>query len=765
MIDSLPSNERFSVLKTLAEISRIITSSHDAYETLALTARMIAERMHVDACSIYIFDADDSALTLKATYGLSQDSVDSVKILPEEGLVGLVLELSEPVQVAEMRLHPRFKYFSQTREEQFSSFLGVPLIEHRKGIGVLVVHTIDCRNFTEEEEHILVTIASQIVGLISKAILIKKLDLSTDFSRQSSNPYRKETSQVKGTPIASGFALGKAIVLQEATLEEPVYQATQPIAKELKDFNDALERTITDILQLIDKVSEYLTPEEASILHVHLLFLEDRGFQEKIIRNIEQGASAAWSIYHTVQEHLRAFDAIDDPYLKEKGADLKDVGYRLLYQIGHAPSTITEKEGILISRQLLPSDVARLDTSKIKGLVMSSGGVVSHAAILARSLLIPAICVSDNVLLEIKEGEQLALDGKSGIIVINPGGEEITTFQRLLLEQQRYNEYLEKFRELPCQTKDGIRITVMANVGLQNDCQLLDHYGAEGIGLYRSEIYFLSLDSYPSIPQQVETYQKVLQSIGPEQSLIFRTLDLGADKSAPYMGFADEENPFLGFRALRRQLQNPEILKQQIKALLLTVGSRKNICLLFPMITDLRELQEAKQIYQDCRNELRNENYEPGELKIGMMFEVPGAILQSEWFMPEIDFCSIGSNDLTQYVLAVDRNNPLISHLYDPLHPSVLKMMYQLIQMAQKFNIPIEICGEMASDPDGCVILVGMGLTLLSMNAPLIPTIKARLSAVTLEDARGLARQAMDSSHPQDVRRMINDYFETHTVS
>ncbi len=750
------SMQKFSALKTLADLSHIITSAHEPDTTLTQVAQMIAERMRVDACSIYVYDSKNKALVLKATYGLNQETIGEIQMPPSEGLVGLVLELSEPVQVAEMSLHPRFKHFPQTNEDSYSSFLGVPLIEHRKAFGVLAVHTAECRNFTEEEEHILVTIASQIAGLISRALLMKQLDTTPAIQ----DPFHS-SMRITGNPVASGVALGKAVIMQKNALEEPERKTNHSAEIEWDQFREALDHSITDILELIDKISDHLSPDEAAIFHAHLMFLEDHTFQDKIHQYIEEGASAAWSIYQAIQDYLQAFAEIADPYLRERGDDLKDVGYRLLHHLGYGQLSSFDKEGILVTKELLPADVAHLDTSKIKGIITSTGGALSHAAILARSRLIPALYIAEEALGEIKEGDIVAIDGQVGYAVINPSEQVLEEFQRLLIERERYLNHLEEFRDKPCQTKDGSEITMLANIGLLSDTQMLNHYGAVGIGLYRTEVYFLSLDRYPSIEEQVEVYSKIMASAGTDRPIIFRTLDIGADKSAPYMGFTKEENPFLGNRAIRHQMENPTPLKRQIEAVLIAAQNHPEVRLLFPMVSQLSEIRFARQLYEECREDLQKRGYTPPSLSIGMMFEVPAAFLISEQFAQEVDFFSIGSNDLTQYILAVDRNNPHVAHLYDPLHPAVLMMIAKLVQVAKKYNKMIELCGEMASDPDGCILLVGLGLYHLSMNPALIPVVKERLSQITLTDAESLAEQSLLLSSAEEVRRHITDFFNS----
>jgi phosphotransferase system enzyme I (PtsP) len=762
MSDSLP--RPLLPAELFAEVSRIITSSHDADETLARTAQMVAEQMQVDVCSIYSYDSQSGELLLKATFGLNPNTVGQVRMKSHEGLVGLVVEDAQPIQVAEMQSHPRFKSFPQTNEDAYLSFLGVPLIEHRVIFGVIVLHTVEARIFQEAEVGVLTMIASQISSLVSKALLIQKLDAQARTS--VGPPFPEEDSQrFNGSSVAPGVAVGRAVVLQQHTLEEPPQRSDRSVEEEARLFADALDHALTDTLELANKVSGYVGPEESAIFHAHLMFLEDHAFQDKIQRFIQSGSTAAWAVYRTVEEYLLAFETIADSYLREKSADLKDVGYRLLNYLGHDLQSVTEKKGILVARQLLPGDIARLDPECVQGIVTSSGGVVSHSAILARSLLIPAICIPEEDLDRVHEGELLALDGHSGFVVRKPNPEVVDEFQKMLALQERHREHLATFRDLPCTTQDGTRIEILANVALESDTYLLEQFGAEGIGLYRTEIYFLSLDRYPEIPEQTEVYQRIIENVEPELPVIFRTLDVGADKAAPYMGFQHEENPFLGYRALRRQLRHPELLKAQIKALLLAAKGRPNVRLMFPMITELQELREARALLEECLGELQEQGERVQAPEVGMMFEVPAAVLTCDRFLPEVDFCSIGSNDLTQYVLAVDRNNTQTAYLYDPLSPAVLQLIRHLVEQCQRFEKPLELCGEMASDPDGCILLTGLGMRQLSMNPPLIPQVKDRLSQVSLEQAESLAQQALQQESAQAVRAMIAETIGAHSFA
>lgn len=746
------SAEQEGFLKTLIDISRIITTSHNLEETLGQTVFLIAERMGVDVCSIYLHDGESDGLELKATHGLNPAGVGQVRMKITEGLVGMAIETKMPVNVRDVANHPRFKFFPSLDEERLSSFLGIPLIEYRKPIGVLAIQNQESRLFTQEEERLLTTIASQISGLISKAILVDRVQqVATAAEDRPTGSF-----QLEGVPIAPGLAKERVMILTRHRFEEPEYTPKGTREEERLSLLKAIEESVQEILHLIKDVSSRIGEHDAAIFHAHLLFLEDRNFIQRMFTQIEQGASAGWAVSHVVREHLKAFQSIDDPYLQERGADLEDVGFRVLRHLGMSTSrnVIMEQPGILVAENLTPSDTAQLDPGLVKGIVTTYGGHVSHTSILARSLRIPAVTGVPNVVDTLVEGEEVMLDGDAGIVFVNPDAGLTQIYERHQESRAAYLSHLDDLRDVLCTTKDGQRIILRANVGLAQDLEDFTNYGAEGIGLYRTEIHYLMRTTLPTVDELVELYTKVMES-SDGAPVIFRTLDLGGDKFPAYLHFPKEENPFLGIRSIRYQLQWQSLLKDQLKAIL-QVAHLGDLQLMFPMITHLEELHEVRRIYLDCRRELEMDTGVPlPSIKLGMMFEVPSAVLMCDLFMGELDFMSIGSNDLTQYVLAVDRNNPNVSHLYDPLDPAVLIMIKRLIDAAARHGKPIELCGEMASDPEGCLVLTGLGLRELSMNAPLIPIVKDRLAQHSLADLEELARVAMNSTTAANVRRNI----------
>ena len=744
-----------AILKTLIDISQIITTSHNLGETLEHTVQLVAQSLHVDVCSIYIHNMETGLLELRATHGLAPGAVGQVTMPVTEGLIGHVFEQKRHVNVRDVAQHPRFKYFPDINEERLSSFLGVPLIEFRNTLGVLVVQNQENRRFTPDEENLLITIASQIAGLISKALLVDRLQ------QEAAKPAPKERPsgpfQLEGKAIAPGLAMDKAVFLRRDRVEEPDYASRTSPSAESEQLGRAIEASEKEIFGLISEVSSRVNEQEASIFHSHLLFLEDRTFIQKIQDHIAGGASAAWAVSRVVKDYLAAFNAIGDPYLKERAADLEDVGLRVMAHLGVSGARrnpLERTEGVLVADVLLPSDTAQIDPRRVKAIVTTVGGHVSHAAILARSLRIPAVTGIDNLFSLLEEGEDVVVDGEAGIVFVNPAEGLVKEVERYQQTRADYLTHLADLRDVACLTKCGQPIVLRANASLTHDLEDCREFGAEGIGLYRTEYIYLMRTTPPTVEELVEHYRKAMEAAAGKP-VVFRTLDLGGERPPPYLAFPREDNPSLGARSIRYQLQHPNLLEDQMLAAL-EVAHLGEVRLAFPMISQYNELQDVKYIYRQSRAAFeRKHGHEAPEVKLGMVFEVPSAVLMCELFFEELDFVSIGSNDLAQYVLAVDRNNPNVSHLFDPLEPAVLLMVERVTEAARRYGKPVTLTGELASDPEGCLVLVGLGVRELSMNAPLIPIMKDRFSQYTLEEMEQLASIALNSTSAANVRRNI----------
>lgn len=599
-----------AILKTLIDISRIITTSHDLKETLEHTVERVAESLHVDVCSIYIHDTESGDLELRATHGLAKEAVGQVRMPLSEGLIGYVLEQKRHVNVGDVSQHPRFKYFPGIDEERLSSFLGVPLIEFRHTLGVLVVQNQENRPFTHEEESLLITIASQISGLVSKALLVGRLQEEAEHPHPKDRP--EGAFQLEGVAVAPGLAMERVVFVRRGRVEEPVRDSLTTPGAERAALERATEESVQEILSLIEEVSSRVNEQEASIFHSHLLFLEDRSFVAKIHGHIEQGASAAWAVSHVVKEYLDAFSAINDPYLKERAADLEDVGLRLLAHLGvdgaHR-NPLEQTAGILVAEMLLPSDTAQIDPQRIKAIVTTVGGHVSHAAILARSLRIPAVSGIENPFGLLEEGEEVLVDGQAGIVFVNPSEGMVREVERYQDTRAKYLTHLADLRDVACCTRDGQAITLRANASMKHDLEDSTEFGAEGIGLYRSEYLYLMRTTPPTVEELTEQYAQALEA-ADGQPVVFRTLDLGGEHPPTYLNFPPEDNPSLGTRSIRYQLQHPQLLEDQIRAVL-EVAHLGDARLAFPMISQYNELQDVKYVYRQARTAFETAHGKP----------------------------------------------------------------------------------------------------------------------------------------------------------
>ena len=489
------------------------------------------------------------------------------------------------------------------------------------------------------------------------------------------------------------------------------------------------------------------------------LMLKDQGFLARLEELIRDGLSAEAAVDQTVNEFVAQFAGLTDAYLKDRAADIKDIGQRVLrHLLGISERQRPFATGIvLVAGGVSLSDLAMVEQQDLKGVVLASGGVTSHASILAKSLEIPTVVGAERAEEVIREGDQLIVDGNAGVVYVNPSAEIVREFDRLEREYRAFNRELETLRDLHAETLDGHRVRLCANIGLLGDMNLALLHGAEGIGLYRTEVPFLSHRDFLSEDEQVELYRRVVDGMGGKPVTI-RTLDLGADKYPPYLNIPREDNPFLGWRSIRISLELPEIFKAQLRAILRTAVNRP-VQIMFPMISSLEEIRRAKELLAEAQEELRAAGEPvPDAMPVGMMMEVPSAVYLAPYLVREVDFISIGTNDLIQYVLAVDRNNRKVAPLYEPLHPAVIQMVANAVSVAKQAGKPVSICGEMAADPVCTLLLVGLGFDDLSMGPFFIPVIKRLIRAMTFETARSLAQEVLTMPTIKEIKSRI---FET----
>lgn len=570
---------------------------------------------------------------------------------------------------------------------------------------------------------------------------------------QSSRPQERV---FHGIGVSPGVAIGKAFIFdteEVVVIKRHIDAAQVPV--EIARFEDALIRTRQEILQIQDKISERLGTKHAEIFNAHLLVLEDRSFIEDVIKKIERERSNIEYVFEQVsRKYAEIFAQIEDDYLKERASDIRDVTRRVLHNLmgkkREDVGRLTE-EVIIVAYDLSPSDTALMHKDKVISFATDIGAMTSHTAIMARSLRAPAVVGLRDISRKVKTGETLVVDGTGGVVIASPTRDTLRKYTHVRTKLRAIEERLVNLKDLPAETLDGYRVSLAANIELPEDVRGALAQGADGIGLYRTEFFFMNRRDIPGEDEQVEAYRSVAEQTYPH-SVIIRTLDLGGDKFLSDLKVPREMNPFLGWRAIRFCLERTDIFKAQLRAIL-RASTKGNVKVMFPMISGIDELMRARGILGECMDELRKRGRKFDEgIEVGAMIEIPSAALTADIIAKQVDFFSIGTNDLIQYSLAVDRVNEKIAYLYEPRHPAILRLISQIITAGHKENIWVGMCGEMAGEPSLALILLGMGLDEFSVSAVSIPEIKKVIRSVQLADARALAEDVLGYTSIEDIR-------------
>lgn len=665
------------MLNTLRKIVQEVNSAKDLKAALGIIVQRVKEAMGTQVCSVYLLDTETQRFVLMATEGLNKRSIGKVSMAPSEGLVGLVGTREEPLNLENAAAHPRYRYFAETGEERYASFLGAPIIHHRRVMGVLVVQQKERRQFDEGEEAFLVTMSAQLAGVIAHA--------EATGSIRGLGKLGKGIQEAKfvGVPGAPGVGVGKAVVvLPPADLEVVPDKQVDDIDAEIALFKQALEGVRADMRALSSKLASQLRKEERALFDVYLMMLDDASIGNEVKRIIRTGQWAQGALRQVVMEHVQRFELMDDAYLRERASDVKDIGRRLLaYLQEERKQNLTYPEQtIIVSEELSPAMLGEVPEGRLVGLVSVLGSGNSHVAILARAMGIPTVMGAVDLPYSKVDGIDLIVDGYHGEVYTNPSAELVRQYSDVVAEERELSKGLAALRELPCETLDGHRMPLWVNTGLLADVARAQERGAEGVGLYRTEVPFMINDRFPSEKEQLAIYREQLSAFHP-LPVTMRTLDIGGDKALSYFPIK-EDNPFLGWRGIRVTLDHPEIFLVQTRAMLKASEGLDNLRILLPMISGTHELEEALHLIHRAWGEVRDEGVDIAMPPIGMMVEIPAAVYQTRELARQVDFLSVGSNDLTQYLLAVDRNNPRVADLYDYLHPAVLHALKKVVDDA-----------------------------------------------------------------------------------
>ncbi len=740
-----------SGLNTIEDISSLILQSHNLHETLNNIVTLVARRMNAEVCSIYLLDDDGTTLWLRATQGLAKGAVGNVKMHIGEGLATMAIEQAKPISIEDPANHPRYKYFSETGEERFNCFLAIPLFDRRSAIGVITLQSIQKQEFCPTDISTLSTIAFQISTVVVNATLLNSIKQQEQQTSIADNP-RDRGAALRGVVAYPGVVSGPVYVLdKKCGLADIVDTDKIDIGTELAKLKEALAETRIQTLFLKKRVAKRLSEQDAAIFHTHLMILEDRSFIEHLNQEIRNGHSAPYALKKVIDHYTDAFSKMDDAYLRERASDTLDIGRRILGNLtGEQNTTIhITKPGILFAREVLPSDMASLDHNKLLGIVTEAGEQNSHAVIMAKSLGIPALVAVSGALRAVKHNSFVILDANSGCLFIDPYDTIIEEYLRLEDDSSKEVHRLNKYRRLPAISKDGVNITLRANIGLISDVAIAQRNGAKGVGLYRTEFPYMTRSDFPDRNDQYILYRKVVKSFdGP---VTIRTLDIGGDKALPYFPAPVEDNPFMGWRSVRVSLDNRDIFRTQIEAILMA-GVHGSVKMLFPMISGIEEVVACKEVIEEAKDNLRREKISfSNDIPIGIMIEVPAAVQMCKFMAQEVDFFALGTNDLIQYMLAADRNNPHVNKYYNPLHPSILQAIKYVNDTATRMGKGVCLCGEMAADPLCFTVLLGIGIREFSMVSPFIPRTKAFLADLSCEKATQIANEILQMGSTEKI--------------
>lgn len=756
-------------------LAQIIRRSPSLSSILEATVEIIARELGTDVCSIYLLDPTDHRLRLTATQGLNKESLGKVSLALGEGITGIVVSEMRSIAVEDASQHPSYRYFPETGEERFRSYLGVPMAIRNRPVGAIVVQSEGDRKFNKEETETLNTIAAQLVGVVENARLINALDRPEQgyhyleevrlwhhglVTRQRTDDAQKELVY-SGNPASEGIAIGKVIFRGSYDLGSTcrVDTVSDP-AGEKKKLAVAMERTGSDIMHIQEAVEKETDEEHALIFTSHLFLLNDPTLIERMHTAIDNGHTAPKAVDMVFGEIEVKIGTITDAYLQERVEDIRDLRNRILSNLlEHVGPISNIAKNIVVSQGLHPSLVVELKIQGALGIITERGGMTSHGALLARAMGIPAVTGVEGVLDQLHSGEEAVVDGTSGTVVLRPTSRTLVQFRKTVEKNTAIRNRLDKIRDEPAVSPDGVKVTLLANVGIASEIHQAILYGAEGIGLYRTEFPFMLREDFPTREEQVSIYRRACNAF-PEGPIYFRLLDLGGDKHHPRITRTDESNPVLGHRSIRLMLDHPSILKEQVQAFALVSEGRQTEVLI-PMISSLQELRKTRELIVKAIEELDSPKVKHVP-RIGIMVEVPAAVEIALDLAREADFISIGTNDLIQFTLAADRENSRVAVFGDSFHPAILRMIRRTIVAGHEAGIPVGCCGEMSSTPEMALLLVAMGIDSLSLIPSSIPrvkeiirksridTIRDQLESILALPESALIRERIRSLIPQE---------------
>ena len=736
------------MLETLRRIIQEVNAARDLNAALEVIVERVQRAMRAHVCSVYLYNDEREEYRFMATRGLNREAVGKIVIRASEGLVGLVGERAEPINLDHAPSHPRYLHIEEIGEDPYQSFLGVPIVNQRRVLGVLVVQQREARRYDESEEAFLITLSAQLAGVILHAHATGSLQ---DLERAG-----LATGHFDGAAGAPGVALGTAAVMYHQVAFDTIPDRDAGnVGHEEQRFLDAIVSTRNQIQDLKTRLSGLVPEQELALFEAYDRML-DESISGEVLEVIREGQWAEGALRRVIENHVAAFESMNDEYLRERGADVRDLGHRVLASLQESRHARVDfpTETILVADELTTTMLSEVPLTNLVGMVSVRGSRNSHAAIMAHSLGIPAVVGAEDLPIDLVEGTPLIVDGFQGTIISHPSKEQRAHYERIVEEEAALVEGLVEIRDEPSVTPDGHQVQLWVNTALMADAYRALDRGAQGVGLYRTEIPFMMKDRFPTEEEQRAIYREHLEAFAPN-TVTMRTLDIGGDKMLPYFPI-EEENPFLGWRGIRFTLDHPEFFLSQVRAMIrANEGVDADLRIMLPMISSVTEVDEALRLIQQCYREIVEEGVQVEMPDVGVMIEVPSAVYQAVDIIKRVDFLSVGSNDLVQYMLAVDRNNQRVASLFQDFHPSVLRALQQVVDAAHAEKKTIGICGEMAGNPASAALLMAMGYDVLSMNSPNVLLIKAMVRGFALGRAKALLERVMAMDNPHLIKNMV----------
>ena len=748
------SKDHLGLLCDVGELSALLSGSANIESFLREIVALVAKHLEANVCSIYLYDEDAEELVLRANVGLKPDSVGNVRLKVGEGLTGLALQQLRPIIENKASQNPHYKYFPDIDEEAFESFLAVPIQKGIERIGAVVVQRAEDHPFDDNDVMALRATASQLAGAIENAKLL--MQVGEEHEDVNVPELLARLSMVKGEVGSEGFAVGTGVVVDKERDHRRLIAPHFDKDYTQYDFQQALARTGEQFHGLQSRLEDKLSEDASLIFSAQSMMLMDGKFTGEMASRIERGANPPQAVLDVAKQYIDMFGASPHAYIREKAHDVEDLAQRILRNIvGAGEDPISARENhIVLARDLFPSDILKLSCEGVAGIVLVSGGVTSHVSILARSLQVPLVIADEPELLAIPEETRVLLDAEMGHVYVDPSPDVLDKFAERERSRQEASRLASSMKPTTI-TRDGTRVRLMANINLLSELRLANDLKAEGVGLYRTEFPFLVRSSFPSEEEQLVVYEALMEEMAGKDVTV-RTLDIGGDKVLAYYDNIHEENPVLGLRSIRFSLRHREIFQQQLRAILRAGAGHSKLRIMFPMISSVDEFLSVKAAVHDCIAMLEEEGLERNLAPaVGVMVEIPSAVEVIDDLAEAADFLCIGTNDLIQFMLAVDRTNEKVAAYYLPHHPAVLRALKRIADAGARHGKEVSICGEMAQEVRYVPFLVGIGIRTLSLDPRHLPRVQKAVQELSVDEAERHAEALLSQGSIEAVDELL----------